>query len=429
MSVLILQLINLFILFRYVLGYEFLKTRIPIAIGAILIVVDCLLLTVFFDSIPYEMDYLIIGILAIIPTCFFKGNFLVLCGLGASLEMAKGLFYNLFYGVAVMVFKGNLEAIDGTLVAFILQGVLLVIYCSFAHFLRDKRVKIHTAVEKIPPLAFIPFAVAMFVFRLNSYYVGAVEQNEAQMINASNMIRSGLLGIFVIIICILAIYLRNQKQLLKRQIILNEKCIGEQSKQYQFMGEKDQDLRKFRHDYNKHVMMLQMLMGNGNVEKLEAYIGELGSLNAGMDFISTNNIICDAIANQYHELCNKQGIKLSVIGKFPAGLKISQVDLCVILSNAMENAYEAAQICNGNREINVMVKSHGNMVLIEIANPTVESPVIRDGFIETTKKDKEHHGFGTRNMREAALHNGGEVTWEHDGCGIVFTRITLLCDE
>lgn len=428
MMVLILELLNLFVLFRYVLGYEFRKTRIPIAIGVGLIVVECLVLTIFFNTWGYIADYFILAISVLVPVCFFKGRFFVILGLSASVQVASNLLYNLFYGIAVIMQKGDIETLDGTHIAVLLQAVLLLLYCCLAYFLRKKRQRIHQAMEKIPPPAFVPFIVAMYVFRLNSGYSGAIEQNRAMVILGENMTRSGLLGIFVIIICILAIYLRSQKQILKRQIILNEKCIAEQSKQYQFMGEKDQELRKFRHDYNKHVMMMQKLMEAGNIEKLKVYISDLGEMNSGLNFISTNHIICDAIVNQYHELCNREGIELSVLGKFPIALKISEVDLCVIVSNAVENAYEAAQKCENNRKIHFEIKSHGNLVIIEITNPTTEIPAIRDGFIETTKEGKERHGYGMRNMRETALRNGRDVTWEYKD-GLVLTRITLLCNE
>lgn len=429
MIVFAVELLNLFILFKYVLGYEFRKTRIPIAIGMILIVANCGLRIVFLNSMTYEVDYLITGISTMLPAFFCKGRVCVVAGLSASIEMAVALLYNMFLGIALIALKGDIEALDGTHIALIMQAVLLILHCCMAFFLREKRKQIHWVMEKIPPFAFIIFAVAMFAFRWSSYFVGAVEQNEAQLIYASNMTSNGLQGIFVIVICILVIYLRSQKQILKHQVLLNEKCIEEQSKQYQFMGEKDQELRKFLHDYNKHVTMLQMLMEKGNLEVLKSYIKDLGTIKERLDYISANHIICDAILNQYCELCIQDEIKLSVMGKFPVGMKICEVDLCVILSNAVENAYEAAKKCEGNRKIHFEIRSHGNMVLIEITNPTVKKLVIRDGFIETTKEDKVCHGYGTRNMREAALRNGGDVTWEYDGGGVVLTRITLLCDE
>lgn len=428
MVVFIVELLNLYVLFRYVLGYEFRKTRIPIAIGIILIIIDFGLRIAFADSMTYEVDYLITAISMMLPAFFCEGRILVALGLGTSVKMAAALLYNLFLGIVLIALKGDTEALDGWLIAVILHVALLGLYCALTYFLRGKRKQIHWAMEKIPPLVFIPFIAAMFVFRLSSGHSGAIEQNRALIIQGENMTRSGLLGIFVIVICILAIYLRSQKQMLQRQIILNEKCIEEQSKQYQFMGEKDKELRKFHHDYNKHVTMMQKLMEMGSLEELKAYIKDLGEIKEGLDFISTNHIICDAIINQYYGLCNQEGIQLSVMGKFPADMKISEVDLCVILSNAMENAFEATQRCEGNRGIDFTIKSHGNMLLIEITNPTVDKPVIQDGFIETTKEDKAHHGYGTRNMREAALRSGGNVTWEYDEKGTVLTYITLFCD-
>ena len=70
MIVFAVELLNLFILFRYVLGYEFRKTRIPIAIGVILIAIDCWLRITFSVSMTYEIDYLFTAISMILPVCF-----------------------------------------------------------------------------------------------------------------------------------------------------------------------------------------------------------------------------------------------------------------------------------------------------------------------------------------------------------------------
>ncbi|MEG0836168.1 MAG: GHKL domain-containing protein [Christensenellaceae bacterium] len=424
-----LELLNIFVLFKFILGYDFQKTRIPIAIGIILITMDYAIRLVFYNSTTYEINCLFTAIMIIIPLCFFNGRFFVVLGLSASIKAITELLYEIPYGLALIMINGNVEALNGKIIAIILHVLMLIIYCTTTYFIWGKREQIHRAIETIPPLLFIPFFIAMFVFQINSYYSGAIDQNEAQIIHASNMVRNGLLGIFVLAICILAIYLRSQKQELKHQVMLNKKCIAEQSRQYQFMNEKDKEIKKFRHDYNQHIIVLQSLSKKENFVGLRSYIDQLGAISIGLDFISTNNIICDAIVNVYHELCSKSGIKLSVIGKFPEDMKVSEVDLCSILSNGMENAYEATQIFEGKREINIKIKSHENLLFIEIENPTKEQPVIRKGFIETLKDDKNHHGYGTVNMSEAALRNGGNVTWEYRSPGVLSTHIVLLLDE
>ena len=45
---------------------------------------------------------------------------------------------------------------------------------------------------------------------------------------------------------------------------------------------------------------------------------------------------------------------------------------------------------------------------------TETEPVIIGGHIQTTKKDQENHGFGTKNMQETAARNGGKVWWEYE---------------
>ena len=137
-------------------------------------------------------------------------------------------------------------------------------------------------------------------------------------------------------------------------------------------------------------------------------------------------MVCDAIVNQYYVKCRDAGIMLKCSGAFPEGFSVEMTDLCVILSNALENAYEAVSQCAGDREIHCDIGNRKNLIFITILNPAARLPLIEDGAIRTTKADVENHGFGTKNMQEAAARNGGSVRWRyHAGEHVVETKICL----
>lgn len=424
-----LELINIFILFRYVMGYEFRRARIPIAIGAVLILISCGLRIWFYEDVTPVIVYLLTILSITIPVCFFETRIFWGLSLSAFVKISSSLIETLFWGIEIIRAKGDIWDVNFAVVTLISQTSCIVVLILLSILLNSRREQTRQVMNKLHPLKIWPIICVLFICQFAAGYSGAVNHNTAQLMYGINLVRGGIIGVAVIIICILLLILRNQKRILKRQIILNEKCITEQSRQYRFMDGKDKELRKFHHDYNKHVAVLQALMEKKNIEGLEKYIGELGVIKAGLDFVSTNNVICDAIVNQYCELCRKKDISLEVTGKLPVNLRISEVDLCVILSNGLENAFEAVQKRKDHREIIFTIKSHGNMIIIEITNPTAERPAIKNGFVETTKPDREHHGYGTKNMSEAAERSGGSIIWEYDERGILSTRITLLCEE
>ena len=103
---------------------------------------------------------------------------------------------------------------------------------------------------------------------------------------------------------------------------------------------------------------------------------------------------------------------------------LTDPDLCVILSNAMKNAYEGAAQCPQG-EIGFEIKSSGIFTQLLIRNSAKERPKLWDGHLVTTKKDQKNHGIGTRNMLETARKNGGDVSWEWDERGYVTATILL----
>jgi sensor histidine kinase regulating citrate/malate metabolism len=235
-------------------------------------------------------------------------------------------------------------------------------------------------------------------------------------------------GLFIAVITIafiivVAILLKG-KHRLETESAKKARCIQIQTKQYHLMNEKQLQLRAFRHDMNNHLLALSRLAGNDDLEGVKRYLCTLQNIYDEVSFISTGNVICDAILNSYYRQGQETKVSVEVLGKFEEGVEIPETDLCVILANTVGNAYEAAAQCEGLRYVIMEIGQYEGISFITITNSTKEMPEIVDGIMKTTKSDKDNHGFGIANTLDAIQRNGGSIQWDYEE-GKVVTKITI----
>ena len=97
-----------------------------------------------------------------------------------------------------------------------------------------------------------------------------------------------------------------------------------------------------------------------------------------------------------------------------------KIGLCVIFSNALDNAIESCGKIGGHKVIDIKLNIQQGYQFISISNPTNEE----NDDLKTTKDDKIHHGFGINNIRNSVnKHNG---TFDiNNGNGLFCLNITL----
>lgn len=97
----------------------------------------------------------------------------------------------------------------------------------------------------------------------------------------------------------------------------------------------------------------------------------------------------------------------------------------VFLCNLLDNAIEAAPK-DGRGYVNVtLFRIHeGKKAILKVENNFRQEPVERQGIFLTGKTDKNHHGFGTRYVRNKAEEYGGWSLFSvESGC---FTAIVMI---
>ena len=154
-------------------------------------------------------------------------------------------------------------------------------------------------------------------------------------------------------------------------------------------------IRGWRHDYRNHIQVMKALAANGDLDGLKAYLDELDTdLNTVDTVIKTGNAMADAILNSKISLARSRNIPVQADAHIPVRLRMSELDLCVILGNLFDNAIEASlALPEGQRMIRVYMDMKGTQLYISFTNLTAGRKQARIGRLFPTTKG-EGHGFG-----------------------------------
>ena len=155
-------------------------------------------------------------------------------------------------------------------------------------------------------------------------------------------------------------------------------------------------VRGWRHDYKNHIQTLKAYMSVNEYDKANAYLDMLDEDLTSVDTImKTGSVIIDAILNSKISLANAKKIDVNVKAAVPENLNISEIDLCVIIGNLLDNAIEACEKITdgGEKFIRIFMGIKNTQLYIFIANTAPGGKQIKVNGRFATKKSG-YHGFG-----------------------------------
>lgn len=180
-------------------------------------------------------------------------------------------------------------------------------------------------------------------------------------------------------------------------------------------AEADTDLRQLHHDMKNHLLGLQQLVGEN--KKLEAYIGQLLQRTNEYEILTdTGSPLLDGLLSEKIRRAERDGIALSADIDFRTGGFLSDMDLCTIFSNALDNAIEASLRVENEEKRSVLLKcgpAAGNLV-VTVMN-YYEGELRRSGEVFLSSKSAPGHGIGLSSIRRTAEKYGGIMTTAVDG--------------
>ena len=184
-------------------------------------------------------------------------------------------------------------------------------------------------------------------------------------------------------------------------------------------------MRGWRHDYHNHIQALKAYMSLGKYEDIESYLNRLDADLTTVDtVIKTGNIMVDAILNSKISLAASKKIAVSAKAAVPKNLAVSEIDLCVIIGNLIDNATEAClKLKNeSERSMRVYVGIFKGQLYISVSNKMDGKPEKNEkGYISAKGAN---HGFGLMRIDKITEKYGGYVNRKNEE-GVFASEIML----
>jgi len=199
------------------------------------------------------------------------------------------------------------------------------------------------------------------------------------------------------------------RQLLLHRKQQSERILLEQKHSLELQLESQQQIRKLKHDMKTYTVTLSGLLAAGRMEEASGYLRSMESEMEPVLQPFCANTYLNAVFSQYFGKFQELDMKLHLdiqVGEE----ELPYMELCQILSNGLENAWEAsAQLPVKEREASVQMRYSRDYLLIRIKNKCRKDLYIEKGIIPKSGKKETGHGFGLATIQEAAAALDGEM--------------------
>jgi Signal transduction histidine kinase regulating citrate/malate metabolism len=201
-----------------------------------------------------------------------------------------------------------------------------------------------------------------------------------------------------------------------------------QKKEYAAILDKINAIQIYRHDIRHHINAINALVDENNLVEAKKYLGKLDDrLTSTVIEKYCENYVVNVILSSYINRAREENIEVTCEAEVPANLKIEELEVGTIFSNAIENAITACgQIADhDNRKISIVCREHFGQLNIQICN-TFTGKVVFDGEYPVT--DQENHGIGTRSIAAIAEKYSGIFSFSvEDGLFVTTVILNAAC--
>ncbi len=183
-------------------------------------------------------------------------------------------------------------------------------------------------------------------------------------------------------------------------------------------------MRGWRHDYHNHLQTIKAYLAMGQVGETLSYLEHLEDDLDSIDIaVRTGNVGMDAILSSKISIASKNGIAVNCKAAVPDKLSVSDVHLCAIVGNLLDNAIEACgRVVPEKRFIRVYIGIFKQQLYISVSNSTDASR--RKKLSELISNKQGAHGLGLKRIDRIVTTYDGFVNRKNEP-GIFATEVLL----
>ncbi|CEK36647.1 sensor histidine kinase virs; sensor histidine kinase virs (plasmid) [[Clostridium] sordellii] len=383
--------------------------------------VSCSKLYIFFLAIMIFIGYINL-------TSVFQNTKIILCivisfiyyKLSYNENLSKCILITLLFWLSTMaiealsiglvLFTNNLDNINilineniYRLEAIIISKILLIIeFILFKYFKLSLEFK-----PKDVLLIGIPISSNILCLLLIFGY-----NIRANIENRTNAVFLGISSILLVLSTIILLIVIG-KIIQDDKIKLENELINERNqmsyKNYENLNEAHNRIRYIYHDLRNHMICLKSYDCRSDMIK---YIDNLNlEINKFSRVIKTGNNTLDIILSEKIYECSKYNIMFESNINCTKLDFISDIDICSIFANALDNSIEACKKIDENieKKIQLKVTYVNKFCIIKLINTKKNKIKFTPMGMETSKRDKFKHGIGLASIKRTVNKYNGDV--------------------
>lgn len=201
--------------------------------------------------------------------------------------------------------------------------------------------------------------------------------------------------------------LKTENKMLLEMEILSENHM----KDMKIMMEKN---RIQTHDMKHHLLILREYGQEKQWDSLMSYLNELSDdILVQKKTVWTQVGILDTLLEQKKTKAESKGIEVRVQADRIVGLPFSDMEICTLFSNLLDNAIEACEkIEDDRRWVAIQITRKSGMLYLTISNSIKDRPAEQEGKLITNKQNHQLHGYGIKSVQKIVRKYEGDFSYQ-----------------
>ncbi|MDE7436594.1 MAG: GHKL domain-containing protein [Lachnospiraceae bacterium] len=241
-------------------------------------------------------------------------------------------------------------------------------------------------------IIFLPILVCLLLF---SYFI-----NSAVNLTVLILLLLNALFIFLIAIRLISSYASAERMKQTEQRMKDQ--MNRQFREYEAVIKSVESGRIYRHDMRHHLLVLEGLADQSDLEGIHRYIDKLqGRLLDTEHEVYCANSTVNAVLSPYIRQAKEDGCAVTAQINLPDTIPFDEMDVCMILANALENSIHACRRLSKEQDRYIHMKVElrdAYKLIISIKNP-VDLPLVMDEDGVPVTGESEEHGIGLKSIR------------------------------
>ncbi len=172
--------------------------------------------------------------------------------------------------------------------------------------------------------------------------------------------------------------------------------------------------RRLIHDIKHHLRTIDRMAAEHGQTDICTFLsqieGQVGAASGHSHIAFCKNPAVNALIEYYFGMAQTQETDFQISLDLPDRLPLTDVELCTVLGNLLDNAVEACSLQKkGSRRIFIVGETNGSMYFLKVEN-TYDGQVLREADRFTSRKGvSPYHGIGLSSVQRIIGAHGGNL--------------------